>query len=830
MKLARFPGLGVAVGLLTVGLSLGGCNGLSSAPAVSHDGGRDSFSQDGIRPGEAGPALDSAGGLEGDGGAAIQTDGAEVDARTADGASSLGGDAIAMPYLDTAPGLDAAGGFGGAGGAGGTGGGANDAYPTPEDAIFPDETGAVPADTAAPVDVTPGDDAIRLIVDAPGDRAPADTFVARDTMDTALPPDAPGGTFTINVGADQTVCGGGQATIGAPPQGGVPPYTYAWKANPTCSGCISDVNAAQPDVTPASTTTFTVTVTDSLGATATDSVKMTVQSGIADAGPETLSVDPAVPTTIGTPGLAGYTYAWTCDRPACALSSRTVAQPSASPSLSTLYTLTVTSPEGCSASDSTTVWVNLAANTTPSDGETSYPASAPLLVQFGANRLASSITSSTVTLRESVSGTPVTFTTSYNTSLRILSITPTGLNYRASTGQFTLTLVGGAAGIVSDDALRPQRLPADVVVHFSLATTTDFTRPTIVSRTPANLAVGVGLDVAPSATFSEGLDPATVTAADFAVWSGMTAVPGTLSYDTKTFTIRFLPTTQLAVGTTYTVWVIGIQDLSGNTILSTSWTFTTGTTGDTTPPTVLSVSPAAGTTAVGTNARVVITFSEGMTATTLATSIRVSAGATAVAGTVTYDAGDLQATFVPSAQLGRLTLYTVTVTGAKDLAGNALAAPFTSTFTTSNGLFADSFEAGTANWTLGAPWGRSTDFAQSATHSLADSPTGNYAAYANAYATSIAIDVTGVSSVTLSYWVTGQTRSSADYLRVEVSTNGTTWTTVDTLYGTLDPTVYSHPLTLAATVTQLQIRFRFTSNYTGQDDGVYIDDVLLQAN
>ncbi|HEX7598547.1 MAG TPA: Ig-like domain-containing protein [Polyangia bacterium] len=823
MKLARFPALGVAVGLLTVILGLGGCNGLSSAPAAFHDGGRDSFSQDGIRPGEAGPALDSAAGFPGDGGLVIQTDVAESDGRAADGPSTLISDVMVVSGLDTAPGFDSADGAGGAGGA-------DDASPTPEDAILPNETGPVLADTALPVDGVTRDDAVLLVFDTLVDNIRADSLVASDTRDTYLPPDALGGTFTIDLGAQQTVCGGWHATLGSSPQGGVPPYTYSWKANPTCLGCISDPAAAQPEVTPASTTTFTVTVTDSLGATATDSVKVTVQDGIADAGPETVSVDPAAPIKIGTPGLAGYTYAWTCDRPACALSSRTVAQPSASPSLSTLYTLTVTSPEGCTATDSTTVWVNLPVTTTPSDGETRFSASAPLLVQFGAGLLASSITSSSVTLRESDSGTPVTFTTAYNSSLRILSITPTGLNYRASTGQFTLTLVGGAAGIVSDNALRPQRLPADVVVHFSLATTTDLTRPTIASRTPANFAIGVGLDVAPSATFSEALDPATVTAADFAVWSGMTTVPGTLSYDTKTFTIQFVPTTQLAVSTTYTVRVSGIQDLSGNTILSTYWTFTTGTTGDTTPPTVLSVSPAAATTAVGTNAAVVITFSEAMNATTVANSIQVSAGASAVSGTVSYDAGTLQATFSPSAQLAKLTLYTVTVTGAKDLAGNALATPFTSTFTTANGLFADSFESGTANWTLGAPWGRSTDSAQSATHSLADSPAGNYAANANTSATSIPIDVTGVTSATLSYWVTGQTQSSADYLRVEVSTNGTTWTSVDTLYGSLEPTVYSHPLTLAATVTQLQIRFRFISNAIGQADGVYIDDVLLQAN
>src|SRR6185436_19031912 len=56
-------------------------------------------------------------------------------------------------------------------------------------------------------------------------------------------------------------------------------------------------------------------------------------------------------------------------------------------------------------------------------------------------------------------------------------------------------------------------------------------------------------------------------------------------------------------------------------------------------------------------------------------------GTTAVAGTVSY--AGVTATFTPAGNLAPLTAYAATIgTGAKDLAGNALAADFSWSFTT----------------------------------------------------------------------------------------------------------------------------------------------------
>ncbi|WP_433306521.1 DUF4082 domain-containing protein [Actinoplanes sp. CA-030573] len=100
---------------------------------------------------------------------------------------------------------------------------------------------------------------------------------------------------------------------------------------------------------------------------------------------------------------------------------------------------------------------------------------------------------------------------------------------------------------------------------------------------------------------------------------------------------------------------------------------------DTTPPTVTSTSPAAGATGVSTGSAVTATFNEALQTGTAA--IAVKAGSTTVSGATAYDAGTRTLTFTPSAALTASTAYTATVSGAKDTAGNTMAA-FSWSFTT----------------------------------------------------------------------------------------------------------------------------------------------------
>jgi hypothetical protein len=101
-----------------------------------------------------------------------------------------------------------------------------------------------------------------------------------------------------------------------------------------------------------------------------------------------------------------------------------------------------------------------------------------------------------------------------------------------------------------------------------------------------------------------------------------------------------------------------------------------------TPPTVNATSPLNNATDVPRNNSITIEFSEAMDPATINSStVIVKQGANVVSGTVTYSG--TTATFTPTNSLLALSNYTVTVTtGAKTLAGIALAANIVSSFTT----------------------------------------------------------------------------------------------------------------------------------------------------
>ena len=109
---------------------------------------------------------------------------------------------------------------------------------------------------------------------------------------------------------------------------------------------------------------------------------------------------------------------------------------------------------------------------------------------------------------------------------------------------------------------------------------------------------------------------------------------------------------------------------------------------DTTPPTITGVTPARGATNVATGANATAQFSEALTATTVNTTsvVLTDAAGAVVPAAVGYDAGSRTATLDPTAALAAGATYRVTVkggsAGVKDLAGVALAADDTWTFTT----------------------------------------------------------------------------------------------------------------------------------------------------
>jgi hypothetical protein len=157
----------------------------------------------------------------------------------------------------------------------------------------------------------------------------------------------------------------------------------------------------------------------------------------------------------------------------------------------------------------------------------------------------------------------------------------------------------------------------------------------------------------------------------------------------------FTPTAPaiLTAGTVYNATVTtAAKDLSGNALANSfAWSFTTGSSTSKTPPSIVSTNPANAATGVCTNKSVNVTFSEAMDPSTLNTATFTVAASTApgtpLAGTIAYSIPGNVATFTASSTLTANASYVATVTtGAKDLAGNALAAAFVTNFTTNSSL------------------------------------------------------------------------------------------------------------------------------------------------
>lgn len=208
----------------------------------------------------------------------------------------------------------------------------------------------------------------------------------------------------------------------------------------------------------------------------------------------------------------------------------------------------------------------------------------------------------------------------------------------------------------------------------TFTTVPDTTPPTVRARSPEPGTTGVPTSIIPRVVFSEAIDTA---AATFTLSQGPTDIPATLASTDAQLTLT--PAGPLDNGLVYTLRVGGIHDLAGNALADFTWSFTTVL--DTTPPTVFNTYPGASATYVPPNTTISAYFPEVMDLTTLGDALTLMAGSTSVPGTLATAATSL--TFTPTAPLTNNTVYTATVaTTVKDVHGNAMAAPYTWSFTT----------------------------------------------------------------------------------------------------------------------------------------------------
>jgi hypothetical protein len=170
---------------------------------------------------------------------------------------------------------------------------------------------------------------------------------------------------------------------------------------------------------------------------------------------------------------------------------------------------------------------------------------------------------------------PITGTVTYVGNIGTFS---PSANLTAST-LYTATITT----IAKDLAGNP--LASNYVWTFTTGAALDIIAPTVILTDPINNAIGVAIDKKIVATFSESMDPLTISTVSYTLKNGTTSVAGNVSYLNNVAT--FSPLFSLLLNTVYTATITtAAKDLAGNAmLLDYVWTFTTAL--PTVPPVVL---------------------------------------------------------------------------------------------------------------------------------------------------------------------------------------------------------------------------------------------------
>ncbi len=223
--------------------------------------------------------------------------------------------------------------------------------------------------------------------------------------------------------------------------------------------------------------------------------------------------------------------------------------------------------------------------------------------------------------------------------------------------------------------------------------------PQLIASSPIYGSTGAPLNVQPEYEFDQALASGSVDSTSVQLYDGCSGltVPGAVNLiGAGHNVVQFVPQTpltalcsgnprtyyfQLNYGTSGTV-----TNTSGVAAPQENQYFTVGTASVTTPPTVTGVSPTNGTTGVGVNAMITITFSGAINPISVnGSTVQVmGASQTAMPVSIGFNGTDTVATFTPQSPLASSTAISIKVTGVTDWAGNVVPT-FNSSFTTAAG-------------------------------------------------------------------------------------------------------------------------------------------------
>ena len=208
-------------------------------------------------------------------------------------------------------------------------------------------------------------------------------------------------------------------------------------------------------------------------------------------------------------------------------------------------------------------------STVPLDLATGVATNSSVTAIFSESMDPLTITSATFALKQGA--TPVSGNVTYSGVTAVFKPT-TNL---ADGTIYTATITSGVNGAKD---LKGNALALDKVWSFTTGAALDAIDPTVSSTFPLHLDIDVPTSSSVTATFSESMDPLTITTATFTLAQGATPISGSVTY--TGVTAVFKPTGNLEASKTYSATItIEARDLAGNAlaggVIPNPWTFTT---------------------------------------------------------------------------------------------------------------------------------------------------------------------------------------------------------------------------------------------------------------
>ena len=370
--------------------------------------------------------------------------------------------------------------------------------------------------------------------------------------------------------------------------------------------------------------------------------------------------------------------------------------------------ITITPTSGLLASSQYQVYVDYAFNVTNIDGlpvqafaynftaGTAVDNAAPTISSIAPPDTAANIgTNAGVSVNFNKAINPVSVTgSSIQLSGNSITEVPSSISF---TPDFTRTMIIPQAPLPSSTtmaiAISGVTSEAGVAVaskttHFTTMAGPDFSAPSVV-HTSVDSSQVVGTNAAFAMQFNKPMDPGSVNPGGvitdvYLYDNSLGYVAVNFSFSADLTTVMLTPKASIAASHTFQLCSFYMTDLSGNPQSNFCVNFSSGTGTDTTGPVVQRVSPPSGVTGVGINAPVQILFNKQISGASIG-GVTLKQSSSVIPTTATLYDGDQGIQLRPMVPLATGTVYTINVTGVKDITGNTQSSFASQSFTTGTG-------------------------------------------------------------------------------------------------------------------------------------------------